>query len=82
MGGPKTTKAPAQAGARIALNLRNFPADKREEIRRKAYARGMTIGEFLIALSALHDLLIERRGGSNNAIAAALRDAGLESVTQ
>ena len=63
------------------LNVRGIDAEAAARIKRAAAARGVTIGEYLASLVALHDdmrLLAEK---GDRQVAIALKARGLGTVT-
>lgn len=65
-----------------SLNLRKFPAERRDIAKRRAGAHGITVGEYVCGLMDVHEALIERAQAGDSAAMAILVAAGLEPRTQ
>ena len=61
------------------LNLRGFPDDMRDEAKRRASARGLTLAPYFVALMKLHENLLAQ-ASSDADVQAILNEVGLGPV--
>lgn len=64
------------------LNIRNIDAAAAQAIKQAAAARGMTLAEYIAALSALHEAMRARADAGDNDVQAELTALGLQTVTR
>jgi hypothetical protein len=62
------------------LNVRNIDAEAVQGIKRAARARGLTVGQYLPKLVALHDAARARADAGDDGLQAELMALGLETV--
>lgn len=62
------------------LNIRNIDEAAVARIKRAAAARDMTLGQYLAALSLLHDAARARADAGDDGLGAELEALGLQSV--
>ena len=63
------------------LNIRNIDDEAARRISKAAQVRGMTLGKYLAALAALHEVMRSRADAGDDGLQAELQTLGLETVT-
>lgn len=65
------------------LNLRNIPSDDADRIRQAAQARGLSMSEYVVKLSVLHDHMRHLAdSGEYDTVQAELQSLGLQTVVR
>lgn len=62
------------------LNIRNIDDDGAARVKRAAGVRGMTLGEYVAKLAALHDVARARADAGDDGLQAELEALGLATV--
>lgn len=62
------------------LNVRNIDETAVKRIKLAAAARGMTVGDYLVRVSELHDVIRARADAGDDGLQAELESRGLQTV--